>query len=787
MFKLNLKIALRNLWKNKGITAINIGGLAIALAAFILVMLYTTFETTYDSESENYNEIYLVGRSTPDYKTNYTAPPFAGLLKSNFAEIVACGKMKSGFFEFPLNSNYGRFYSSKSAQMDFELAKMFNVIPSTGLRMPVDLDMYLIPEAMGTLFPNQDPNTPKQVIVGPKQMGDVRKVSGLINWNSAHSNIKFDLLVIGKEIGAGEDYGFNNYNTFIQVAKGTNIQSLTSKIEKLYHKTLLQIDPSQKERIKSTHIYLDPLSRLNLNPTAGSDSNYKVLIAIGSLGLLTLIIACFNFTNLSIAQATSRAKEVGVKKVLGAYRFQLVAQFLTEMFLQCFLATVVGLILAELLLPTFNMLFFVKLSLWENSTRLIISLGIILLIITLIAGTYPALILSGFKPSKVLKGNFQHAKESYWLRNGLLIAQFSIAVIFVSCLLIINAQLRFMQTQDVGFKASQVIAVKNMAIFNKPQVFAAVRDRIMEIDGVKSVSVATSLPDGAKAGSNTYEMKGNSAIINFLDVDFDYFETLNIELKSGRFFQNKFPSDTINTAIINEKAALTFGVKNPIGELITGCGIAYKIVGVVGDVKSQGFEKPVEPTIYAIKNPCGNYKTNLIIRIDQAKIPTALTALKENWSSINKLDGEDFRYHFLDELYGKLFQKQQQLQSIFLAAAVLTIIIAVLGLYAFAKYITNGRIKEIALRKILGASDFQLLQLLNSSFIRMVIFANLIAIPLAYVLSNKWLDSFAYRIDLPYSPFICSALISLGLTLFTVSFQVRRAIQANPVDALKYE
>jgi putative ABC transport system permease protein len=788
MFKLNLKIALRNLWKNRGITSINVGGLAIALAAFILVMLYVTFETTYDKDVKNYDNIYLVGRISADYKTNYTAPPLAKLIKENFQEVESVGKMKGGFFEFPVNSNKGRYYASSSAQIDVELAKMFNVIPNEGLHAPIDKDLYLPKVAMQELFPNENLNQEKQVMIGPKQYGDRRIVKGTIDRNNAHSNIQFDLLVIAKEVGKDEDYGYNNYYTYIQVKPGTDIADLSERLTKLYKADLAKADDDPDwTRINAVSIFLDPLKDLHLKPTAGNDANYKILLALSILGFSILVIACINFTNLSIAQAAKRAKEVGVKKVMGAYRFQLTVQFLTEILLQCFTATILGLILAELILPQFNQLFSVELSIWRNDSALIWQLPIILAFITLIAGTYPSMVLSGFRPAMVLKGNFQTSKQSYWLRNSLLVVQFSAAVIFITGLLIINSQLKYMRTQDVGFNAEQVIAIKNMAIFNDPKVFEPIREKIMKIDGVKSVTVATSIPDGSKMGTNGYTIDGIETTLNFLDVDFDYFETLGIKVKEGRTFTQQYKTDTANSAILNESAIAKYGIRNPIGKLVKRNALEYKIVGVVKDFKAQGFEKLVEPTIYAIKNPNGNYKTSIMLKVEAHKMAEVIATLKSQWSGINKLDGEDFRYQFLDELYGKLFLKQEQLQSVFFAAAILTILIAILGLFAFAKYITNGRIKEIAIRKILGANDFQILKLLNTSFFAMVLIANLIAWPLAYILTKKWLATFAYSIEISALPFLTSAAITILLTLFTVSIQAKNAIRSNPVDALKYE
>ncbi|MBY0543543.1 MAG: ABC transporter permease, partial [Sphingobacteriaceae bacterium] len=298
--------------------------------------------------------------------------------------------------------------------------------------------------------------------------------------------------------------------------------------------------------------------------------------------------------------------------------------------------------------------------------------------------------------------------------------------------------------------------------------------------------VASFIPGGAN-GINSYSANGMQANIDFVNVEFDYFETLDIKLKEGRFFSNEFKTDTINSAVINESAVAKYGIKNPIGQTITGSGIDYKIVGVIKDFKSQGFESAVQPTIYTIKDPFGSYKTQIMLKIEDNKMAEALSTLKAQWSQINPKDGEDFRYEFLDELYGKLFKKQEQLQSVFFAAALLTIFIAILGLFAFAKYITNGRMKEIAVRKILGASDLQVLKLINSTFFVMVVIANLISWPLAYILTKKWLETFAYRIDMPILPFVLSALVTILVTIITVSVQARKAVKANPVDALKYE
>ncbi|WP_316835150.1 ABC transporter permease [Pedobacter nutrimenti] len=792
MFRLNLKIALRNLWKNRVYTTINIGGLAIALAAFIVVVLYVTYETSYDKNLPNYDRIYLVGRSLPDSKTDYTPAPLSKLIKDNLGEVEAAGRARNTWFEFPVVTERGRVYSNKALQLDLETAKMFEIRPDKRLieTKSMLLEAYLPDLFLKELFPNEKVSFPKLVRIGPKKAGQTGEIKGIINRSDEHSNLKFDFLALGRDISFGDqDYGTNNFQTYIQVRKGTDITALQQKIDLLYKKELIKSGVSTADpRIAGrTIIFLDPLKNLHLKPMAGTDTNYSIVIALFWLSILIMAIACINFTNLTIAQANKRAKEVGLKKVMGAYRFDLIFQFLTEIFMQCLLAMILGVILAEVLLPVFNNLFQIPLTLLKSGTVLLWQLPLILVVVTIISGIYPAFVLSGYRPASVLKGDLQTSYKTFWLRNTLLAGQFSIAIIFIVGLLIVNDQLKYMRAEDTGFKTNQVVYVKNTQYYNKPADFDLARNKILKIPGVNAVTVASDIPDGSKPGNSRYKLNNRELSIDFLDVDFDYFETLNIKLKEGRFFSRDFNADSINSAILNETAAARYGLASPVGKTIRGCDMDYKIVGVIKDLKAQGFEKAVEPTIYAIKNPCNNRKVKIMVNIDQNRMASVLAALKSQWLDINKLDGEDFRYEFLDELYGRLFKKQEQLQSVFFFAAILTIFIAVLGLFAFSAFTTNNRIKEISIRKILGATDLQMFKLLNVFFIWIVLIANLIAWPLVYLLAHQWLNMFAYRIDMPFLPFLIAGIISFTLTLLTVTIQAGKVVKMSPVDALKYE
>lgn len=788
MFKLNLKIALRCLWKNKAITAINVGGLSVALATFILVMMYVSYETSFDKAIPNYENIYIVGRKLPEFRTNYTPPPLGKLIKESFSEVVSFGTIKYWGFEFAIVSHANTVFTNYLS-VDSGAVKMFDLLPGYASVKPKGQEhlFFLNKENMQTLFPGKNDYKPEMVSLGSSKAGHTGIITGAVI-NRPNSNIIFDALSVSNQIGENESYGHNNYNTYIQILPGTDISILEQKINAAYKNALVSGGyETNTAEFKQTSIFLDPLKNLHLRPKAGNNTAFRILIVLSALSVLILAIACINFTNLSIAQATKRAKEVGIKKVLGVYRYQLAVQFLIEILIQCLVAAILSLILAELFLPQFNALFNVSLSIWSQKNFFLWQLPLIVIVLAIVAGIYPAMVLSAFKPALVLKGNFFTGRSTYLLRNVLLVIQFSVAVICIIGLLIIGTQLRYMKTQDTGFNPAQVVFIKNIAIFNDPAAFELVREKILKIRGIRFATVATNIPVGAENGSNGYSLNGIERNLDFVDVDFDYFETLDIKVKHGRLFSRNFKTDTANSAILNESAAAIFGVKDPIGMIIRGCNIDYKIVGVVKDFKAQGFEMPVSPSIYTIKNPCGNLKVQLMLKIGQEQMTSALASLKAQWPEINKMDGENFRYHFLDQLYANLLVKQERLQAVFFAAAIVTIFIAVLGLFAFAKYMTNNRLKEIAVRKVLGASGIQILKLLNTSFLTIVILANGISWPLAYILAKKWLDTFAYRVDIPILPFIIGALVTILLTIFTVSLQALKAVKTNPVKALKYE
>ncbi|HEY4196163.1 MAG TPA: FtsX-like permease family protein, partial [Mucilaginibacter sp.] len=503
------------------------------------------------------------------------------------------------------------------------------------------------------------------------------------------------------------------------------------------------------------------------------------------LAIIILIVTGVNFTNLYISQANKRSKEVGIKKVSGILKRRLVFQFLLEIFSQCIVALLVSFVIVIIGLPYFNQLLRVNLLISGINFRVISQLSFTLIALTLLAGAYPSLIMAGFKPVDVLKGNQLSEKGKFsWIRSGITVLQFTFAIGFIITLIVINQQVRFMKSENPGFTAKQVVYIDNLSLYNRPEKFEPVRARIKAIPGVKEVTVATNIPGDIAPASHEYELEGKAYAMNTIGVDYEYFETLNIGLKQGRIFNSTFPADSAK-AIINEAAATAMNLNNPIGATINGCGGNYKVIGVTKDVKAYGFEEDTKPTIYLMNDHCGLSKTQIMIRAEGKDIPAMLATLNNQWHSINELDGDNFNYHFLDELYGQLFVKQEQLQSVLIYFSALAIFIASLGLFSLAAHANSIRMKEIAIRKVFGATGKELILLLSRPFFYFVLIANIIAWPVSLIIANQWLATFAYRVHLSWIPFVIALFISIIIVAITVCSQSINAVKINPASKLK--
>ncbi|WP_454800831.1 ABC transporter permease [Mucilaginibacter phyllosphaerae] len=792
MNRIDFKIAFRTFLKGKWYNILNITGLALGLAAFIFVTLYVDNETSYDKWNKNYNRIFLVEREMPNGPSPYTPGLLAAAIKSQCPEVEETGRTNTALFQIPFYTSSGRFLIKKWVGADYSIAKILGIKPK-GFKLspngttPTTL---LSKATSAVLFPG-DRDVINKTVNMISRSGMPFTVAGVVEDVPGNTNFKFDCIGFSEDITSGKDqsYATQIYQTYLLVKPGADISQLSQKIDKIYKKEALA-DTSRvaREAISlagSSAIYLDPLKNLHLKPHYGSHVSNQIVQGLIVLAIIILMVTGINFTNLYISQANKRSKEVGIKKVNGIVKSKIAFQFMLEIFLQCCVALLIALVIVVIGLPYFNQLLKVNLLISGINLTVIAQLFVTLVMLTLLAGIYPALVMASFKPTDVLRGDMlSNGGKLSRVRNVITVLQFTFAIVFVVTLIVINQQVTYMKTEDAGFTAKQVVYIDNLGLYNSPGKFEPVRNRIKAIPGVKNVTVVSNVPGGIVPVSNDYTVQNKAVSMNTISVDYEYFETLNIKLSEGHTFSPLYATDSTN-AVINEAAAKRLDLKKPIGATINGCGSVYNIIGVTKDVKAYGYEENIQPTIYLMNNHCGLSKTQIMISAEDKAIPGMLSALNSQWSDINKLDGDNFNYHFLDELYGQLFVKQEQLQSVLMIFSILAIFIASLGFFASAANAIRLRMKEIAIRKVFGAGGEQIMLILSKPFFYIVLIANAIAWPVSFLITDKWLQTFAYRIHISITPFAVALIVSVAIVVLTVCLQIMRAVRFNPAVKLK--
>ncbi|WP_345948350.1 ABC transporter permease [Mucilaginibacter sp. PAMB04274] len=792
MNRIDLKIAFRTFLKGKTFYFLNIAGLAIGLAAFIFVSLYVNNETSYDQWNKNVDRIYLVEREMPNGPSPYTPGKLAAEIKSQCPEVEETGRINTALFQIPFYTSSGRFLIKKWVGADYSISTILGIKPKGFKLNPQNQSptILLSKETAAVLFPG-DKMVQSKTINMMSRSGTPMSVAGVADDIPCNTNLKFDCIGFSSDITSGKDqsYATQIYQTYLLVKPHADIAALSRKIDQIYKKAALtdtsQVAREAISRFNRPAIYLDALENLHLKPHYGSHVNNQIVNSLAVLAVIILIVTAVNFTNLYVSQADTRSKEVGIKKVNGVIKRHIALQFLLEIFIQCLAALFIAFGLVYIGLPYFNRLLQVELLVSGINFPILVRLFITLIALTLLAGVYPAWVMAGFKPVEVLRGN-QLAKQGKlsWIRTAVTVLQFTIAITFVITLVVINQQVTFMKTESPGFTAKQVLYIDNLALYNNPETFEPVRNRIKEIPGVKEVTVATNVPGGILPVTHEYAVQGKPYALNTIGVDYNYFETLNIKLKAGHIFNSPIPGDSLN-AVINESAAKAMNLKEPVGGSIQGCGASYKIIGIVKDIKSQGFEESIQPTVYLMNDNCGLSKTQIMISAEANRIPAILKILGKRWVDINKLDGDNFNYHFLDELYGQLFVKQEQLQTVLTFFSALAVFIASLGFFSLAAQAIRVRMKETTIRKVLGANTQQLIINLSKPFFYIVLLANCIAWPIAFIVGHRWLETFAYRVSMNISPFLAALFISVSIVLVTVCLQISQAVRFNPAAKLK--
>jgi putative ABC transport system permease protein len=794
MIKNYLKIAFRNLWRHKAFSFINIMGLTVGMTACFLIFLYIKFELSYDSFHTKADRIY---RIVCDIKTptevikaagpSWAVPPH---VKGEFSEVESFVRIAGGDNVLIRNGDV-KYQEEESMWADSSFFKVFDFKllkgnPQTALRDPFTI--VLTETSAKKYFGKTDPIGKTLLITGDAIPA---KVTGVMKDFPENSQIKGDVVLsmstITKEWNKNLDNQWGNYGAqaYVLLKPGVNAKSLEKKFPAFLEKR--NGTEMRKGQMFAT-LFLEPMKDVYLRSTRNGNStgNINNVYIFSIVAIFILLIACINFVNLTTARSTERAKEVGIRKVVGAAKSQLARQFIGESVILCLIAFLLSLVASSLMLPLFNELSgkIISEGIFDKG-EYVLMLFLAAIGIGLLAGIYPALVLSSFKPVVVLKGRFATGTRGIVLRKALVVAQFSISVALIIGTIVVYDQMSYMRNRELGFTKDQMIVIDTNGDPGKNAFNQAIRT----IPAVKSTALSSSVPGSGNPGaySEIENKKGDLQIAN-LDlyfVDFDYINQYKIKVLAGRGFSREFGTDTTQAMVLNEAAIKMFGYSSPqeaVGRRFKQWGREGKIIGVIKDFHFRSLQQPIKPLSMRIE-PGGS---NLVsAHISTANLPATLAAIESKWKTI--IPNRPFSYYFLDEFFDKQYRGEERFGSLFLNFAVLAIFISCLGLLGLASYSTMQRTKEIGIRKVMGASVRVIINLLSKEFLVLVILSFFIAMPVAWYFMHSWLQDFAYRTSISWWVFVLAGAIAVIIAIFTVSFQAIKAAIANPVKSLRTE
>ena len=784
------KTAGRKIGHQKGYAFINIAGLAIGLAVCMLISLWVLEELGYDRFHKDSRRIFRVYRdesaTAPGSASALTPPPMAAALKKDFPEVLRSTRF--GTWQKRLVSVGEKYFTETEymhADPDFFAMFTFPFLkgdPSSAFSNPYSV---VLTEAAATKYFGHDDPLGKTLTVD--HAFDV-VVTGVVRDVPRGSSLEFDLLspfeILLKEY-IGEDtqdnWGFNSFSTFVMLTSEQAGRGLGRKIGGY----LKAFEPEDTDKLA-----FQPLSAIHLRSRLNHDysntGDIKYVWIFGALAAFILIIACVNFMNLTTARSANRAREVGLRKVVGATRRQLIRQFFAESVLMALLSFCAALLLLEFLIAPFNTLAAKQLpSVLRTNPLVLLGFFGLALVTGLLAGSYPALFLSSFRPALVLKGTLRSAAANPLLRKALVVFQFSLSVFLIAGTAVISRQLSYMMKLDLGFNRERVVRLPLYGEVLKK--YGAVRDEFLRNPNVLSVTASLSLPTNIQNSPGTPEWEGKNPDeqmeIKADFVDYDYLETFGIPLVAGRSFRREIASDTETAFIVNEEAVRRMRLAPPVvGKPFGFWNIKGWIIGVMKDAHLQSLHHKIEPMVFKI---FPDWFRTMYVKLRPGDIPASLASLEKTWAGM-KL-GYPFEARFLDDDFENLYRTEQRLGSLFRSFAALAVFIGCLGLLGLASFMAEQTAKEIGIRKVLGASVSGVTLMMSGQFVKWVLAANLIALPAAWIIMNRWLGGFAYRVELGMGVFLLSAGLSLGLAILTVSFQSFRAARIDPAVTMRQE
>ena len=798
MFKNHITVAIRTLLRHKVYSFVNISGLAVGIACCMLIMLFVQDELSYDRFHKNADQIYRVlwdaRYGDNEWTTPYVSVPISETLKERYPEVTYSTRLRRESQTIHRESNYvieKNFYYAESSFFDVFTVPFIVGDPATALNAPNAV--ILTEQSAQRYFPNRDPMGQTLEL----NDGTSLQVTGVVKEFPPQSHFHFDFLAPLKTLPIIErrksDWGSATVYTYLLLKDGASASELQTKLTAYVREHILSKMPPMPGY--HTNYLIQPLTDIhlhsNLRYEITANSNIMYIYIFSLIAFFVLILACINFVNLSTARSSTRAREVGVRKVLGAHRAQLIRQFFSESTICVAFSSILAIGLCELGLPLLNSLANKHLTMGSLiAPQVLIGLFSLIIVVGLSAGMYPALYLSSFWPGTALKGYISSSKA--YLRNGLVIAQFCISISLLVGTLVVRDQIHFAQNKHLGFDKEHVLILQGIPRTQQTtpkrvfQNLITFRDQFETLPQVATASLNTGVP-GRTFDSTRFkpEQPANyeETSLTYTMADEKYVQALNIEIVEGRNFSPTEHATDVTAFLVNQSAVKALGWQNALGKkLKRGSGIEGTIIGVVSDFHIGSLKQEIEPLVLPYLHRSPMY---LAIRLHPGNVAKAISAVEETWKKL--APNQPFSYTFLDQDYARLYNREQQMSHVFQIFSGLAILIACLGLFGLAAFTTQQRTKEIGIRKILGASVSGIVCLLSKDFLKLVLIANLIAWPIAYYAMNQWLQSFAYRINLSIGTFILSGLIALFIALLTVSYQAIKAARANPVEALRYE
>jgi len=810
MLKNYFTIAWRNLVKNKAFTAINIAGLAIGIATCLVIMLFVQDELSFDRFNEKADQIVrVVFRGTMNgekMKESSVMAPVAPTLRSDYPEVLdATRLLQYGSPKIVVGDK--TFKDANFAYVDSNFFNVFTLPLIKGDAKTALVEPYnvVITQAISEkYFGKADPIGK---ILNFKDAHQLYKITGVIKEVPVNSHFHFDIFGSMASVPDARNNSWlsGSYFTYLVLQKNDDPKKLEAKLPQAVEKYM---GPQVKQALgvsladfrkkgNDIGLYLQPLTDIHLKSDfsngleAGGDIRYVYIF--GAIALFMLLIACINFMNLSTAGASKRAKEVGIRKVLGSLKYELIGQFLVESALLTFFSLALALMLVRISLPVFNSLSGKHLQLNFLQNPLMISaLLLFWLFVSMLAGSYPAFYLSSFKPVAVLKSKFISKGKSISFRSGLVVFQFIISVGLIVGTTIVYQQLSYIQHIKLGYDKDQLLVLRNSYLLgDKEDVF---KEQLKHDPRVANVTTSAFLPAGPTNTDLTTSFpdadKNKNSRVRIYQIDENYIPTMGMKILEGRNFSKEFPSDSSQdapTVIVNETLAKVFGWgENAVGHTVNlfsdnvGNYKGLKVVGMVEDFHFRSLHEPINPLLMVLQKSSG-----LIVKVKTINIAGLIATMKTQWDSYKT--EEPLTYAFVDDLYNQTYIAEQKTGTILGIFSGLTIFIACLGLFGLATFTAEQRTKEIGIRKVLGASIPDVIGLLSKEFIIMVGIAIVIATPVAWWAMNVWLQDFAYRINISWWVFVMAGVAAIIIALITVSFQAIRAAVANPVKSLRTE